>query len=548
MHNLEAHRFAERVAQVLHKDITPSNLWIVINNASAEAAVPGWVGDDPPLPRQAQLGDFGLGFKPSDSRKFAELLAEKPAKTCRIETGDGSGTGGLMHAGNATIKKERTAKLKDKPSQAMDRSGSPLYMSNETLTDPFGQFIVHASKHDLEGFWWSILWVTINCEGPYGQLVDWQNDRFEKSSNTMVMFTHPLAPWTRPPKWLRNGIQNITYQDILMDRLASLGNWRFYRCLIHPFWRDPAILRGLEEMFHIFMPVNLIHESYETLDAEHDFVPYVPLDDSAVDVTHEKMIEIIKHMLQHMKDEAPPSPKVIEDAREHYQARLRHDFTSDNAEDIRIRQERSTSHESRQSQHNRCAGLRDLVIPTGIQGAQSSPPPTFGIFHLSGSPDSPQFLMEDLASLPHASAASQATKLYNMSSTPLAHITGKRPYLGTYAPKPGRSSAVSAPSLTSTAIDPVDRARLRADTTNSLPSSSTSTSSSKAMKPSDTQHLQYPISQTFLGPEIFRGLPSFNLHGSASTGLVHTTLPAIHEDEDGDEDNRSRKKPRWQGL
>ncbi|KAG0693113.1 hypothetical protein DFH29DRAFT_1007645 [Suillus ampliporus] len=196
MHNLEAHRFAERVAQVLHKDIMPSNLWIVINNASAEAAVPGWVGNDPPLPRQAQLGDFGLGFQPSDSRKFAELLAEKLAKTCRIETGDGGGTGGLMCAGNATIKNERATELKDKPSQAMDRLGSPLYMSNETLADPFGQFIVHALKHDLEGFWWSILWVTINCEGPYGQLVDWQNDQFEKSSNAVVMFTHPLAPWT----------------------------------------------------------------------------------------------------------------------------------------------------------------------------------------------------------------------------------------------------------------------------------------------------------------------------------------------------------------
>lgn len=102
----------------------PSNLWIVVDDASAEAAVPEWVGKDPPLPRQAQLGNFGLGFKPSDNRTFAELLAEKPAKTCRIEAGNGGGTGGLMHAGNTTIKRERAAKLKDKPSQAMDRSVS----------------------------------------------------------------------------------------------------------------------------------------------------------------------------------------------------------------------------------------------------------------------------------------------------------------------------------------------------------------------------------------------------------------------------------------
>ncbi|KAG1859561.1 hypothetical protein DFJ58DRAFT_840138 [Suillus subalutaceus] len=411
MHNLEAHlirwrelpRFSTRTLRLQTSGLSSTT-------ASAEAAVPGWVGDDPPLPRQAQLGDFGLGFKPSD------------------KTGDGGGTGGLMRAGNATIKKEHAAKLKDKPSQAMDRSGSPLYMSNETLTDPFGQFIVHTSKHNLEGFWWSMLWVTINCEGPY---------------------------------------------DILTDRLASLGNWRFYRCLIHPFWRDPAILRGLEEMFRIFMPANLIRESDETLDTERDFVPYVPLDDSAVGATHEMMIDIIKRMLKDMKDEAPPSPKVIEDAQE-----------------ICTRQECSASHESRQSQNNRHPGL---MIPPGIPGHW------------------------------------------------------KRPYLGTYTPKPGRSSAVSAPSP---AVDSVDRARLRTDTTMSLPSSSTSTSTSSRVptQPSDTQRLQYPISQTILGPDFFHGLPSFNLHGSASTGLVHTTLPAIHEDEDGDENNRSRKKPRWQGL
>lgn len=106
-----------------------------------------------------------------------------------------------------------------------------------------------------------------------------------------------------------------------MDRLASLGNWRFYRCLIHPFLCDPVILHGLEEMFCIFMSTNLIRKSYETLDAERNFVPYVPLDDSAVGATHE-MINIIKHILKDMKDEAPPSPKVIEDACEHYQARL----------------------------------------------------------------------------------------------------------------------------------------------------------------------------------------------------------------------------------
>jgi hypothetical protein len=238
------------------------------------------------------------------------------------------------------------------------------------------------------------------------------------------------------------------------------------------------------------MPTNLIRESYETLEAEHDFVPYVPLDDSAVGATHEMMIDIIKCMLKDMKDEAPPSPKVIEDTRERYQARLHHDFTNDDAEEIRTRQEHSASRESHQFQNNRRPGL---MIPPGIPGSQCSPPPTFGIFHSSGSPDSPHFLVEDLASLPCASAASQVMKSFNISSAPLAQVTGKRPYLGTYTPKPGRSSAVSAPSP---AVDSVDRARLKTDTTMSLPSSSTSTSTSSRIptQPSDTQRLQYPIS------------------------------------------------------
>ncbi|KAG2051736.1 hypothetical protein BDR06DRAFT_1010224 [Suillus hirtellus] len=258
----------------------PSNLWIVIDNASAEAGVPGWVGDDPPLPRQVQLGDFGLGFKPSDSHKFAKLLAENPAKTCRIETSDGGGTGRLMCAGNSIIKKEHAAKLKNKPSQAMD-------------------------------------------------------------------------------------------------------------CLLRIAFHDSAIIHGLEEMFQIFMPANLIYETYETLNAEYDFVPYVPLDDSAIGVTYEQMIEIIKCMLKEMKDKTPPSPKAIEDTYEYYQARLHHDFTSDGVEDICICQEHNASCEVCQSQHNRCHGLRDLTIPTNVQSSQSSPSPTFYIFHVFESPNSP---------------------------------------------------------------------------------------------------------------------------------------------------------------
>ena len=36
-----------------------------------------------------------------------------------------------------------------------------------------GAFFVPSAKHDLEGFWWSMVYMTINCEGPYNH-----NDRF----------------------------------------------------------------------------------------------------------------------------------------------------------------------------------------------------------------------------------------------------------------------------------------------------------------------------------------------------------------------------------
>ena len=265
------------------------------------------------------------------------------------------------------------------------------------------------------------------------------------------------------------------------------------------------------------MPANLIHKHYETLDAEHDFVPYVPLDDSVVDATHEKMIEIVKRMLKDMSNEAPPSPKVVEDAREHYQERLHHDFTSDDG-----------ASQSHQSQSN-------SGTPTGVQGPLSSPPPTFGIFHSSGSPDSPHFLAPDLDGLPSASDISWA--FISMCSALLAPVTGKRPYpRGTYAPRSRRPSAVTASSsasLTSTTVEPGDRARYRTDATVSFPSSSTS--SSKAVQPSDTHR----------HPNIFPVLPSFKLDGSASTGLQHH-LPTIDEDEGDDDDDHSRKKHRWE--
>jgi len=117
-----AHQFAAIDAQILHGDVTPFNQWLVMKNATVEEAVPEWTGNQPPTPRQAQLGDFGLAFKLSENRTFIQRLSEAPATTTPIRDGDGGGTGGLMKPANDKIRKARDEKLKDKPLLAMDRS------------------------------------------------------------------------------------------------------------------------------------------------------------------------------------------------------------------------------------------------------------------------------------------------------------------------------------------------------------------------------------------------------------------------------------------
>ncbi|KAJ8579374.1 hypothetical protein M405DRAFT_870350 [Rhizopogon salebrosus TDB-379] len=103
LHNLEAHQFAAMDAQSLHGDITSFNQWMVMNNATAEDAVPEWTGNQPPTPRQAQLGDFGLAFKLLEDRTFIQPLSEVPATMTLITDGDSGGTGGLMKAANDKI-------------------------------------------------------------------------------------------------------------------------------------------------------------------------------------------------------------------------------------------------------------------------------------------------------------------------------------------------------------------------------------------------------------------------------------------------------------
>jgi hypothetical protein len=161
-----------------------------------------------------------------------------------------------------------------------------MFMSSAILGDPFGQFLVHSTKHDLEGFWWSMLYVTVNCEGPYNQLINFHNDRFQRAAAAVAQSDRPTDPLFEPPPWLRNGFQTMTYQDILDHRLTSLDNWRYYSHLVHPFWHDGAIFRGLKELFHIFMPKDLIlEEDGEALyDPSKDSVYQLRLNDEAIQV------------------------------------------------------------------------------------------------------------------------------------------------------------------------------------------------------------------------------------------------------------------------
>jgi hypothetical protein len=163
-----------------------------------------------------------------------------------------------------------------------------MFMSSAILADPFGQFLVHSAKHDLEGFWWSMLYVTINCEGPYNQLVDFHSNRFQRAAAAVGKSDRPTDPLFEPPTWLRNGLQTMSYQDILIHRLTSLRNWKYYSRLVHPFWHDEAILRGLKELFHIFMTDDLIIEEhgrapYDPSKAA-DIVYKLPLEDEAIQV------------------------------------------------------------------------------------------------------------------------------------------------------------------------------------------------------------------------------------------------------------------------
>jgi hypothetical protein len=316
-------------------------------------------------------------------------------------------------------------------------------MASQTLADPFSQRVVHTVKHDLEGFWWSTFFVALNCQGPYGRLVDWRDEYFKKGRNLSIRLEEPGEPCgidMRPPNWLRNGVQKISYQAILAGRLQSLGNWLFFEQLVLDFWHDRAILDGLKEMFDIFMPSNLTMG----LDLERKRKrpegaspePRIVVNDAAIDVTHEKMIDIVKRILDKMVDEPAPSRTEVEEARKRYGERLQYDFLSpeDGTHSRPPSRARSASRESQ-----RRGGI---AKPSGVTKPTKRPitnqrelshlqPPSdgtsFHLFHSSGSPDSPHFHHTDMGAMPSVAAAN---RIYSSSVRQAPPLTGhKRPRL-----------------------------------------------------------------------------------------------------------------------
>jgi hypothetical protein len=316
----------------MHKDISPFNLWIKLTTPNQQNAVPLWVNGKPPPLRPGQLGDFGLAFR-QGLKNFPIIgKLEEPKSMQR----DGQGYTGEVQKLLDRVHLTRTTR-EDVDSLALDRSvslaklnanswthtaaifchqGSPKYMATPILADPFGQKLVHDARHDLEGFWWSIFWTTLNTEGPYCQMVEWA----PPVKGAVATSRDSLAPITRIPAWLRQGgFETMTYQSIVDDRLDTLGNWKCYRAMINPFWHDDAIIQGLEKMFNIFMDPQLLRVADCYPASGEKFVPRSFIDESAVRATHQDMISIIESILAGMKDEPAPSSSAVKGARARYQ-------------------------------------------------------------------------------------------------------------------------------------------------------------------------------------------------------------------------------------
>ncbi|KAG1765980.1 hypothetical protein EV702DRAFT_1151040 [Suillus placidus] len=250
---LKAHKFAVQQCGLLHKDISPSNIFILVRAATTADAVPAFDLPDNfnKSPREYQLGDWGLCM-PLESCKF-KLTSYKLPSEERSSTSVAPNGLSIQDCGHSGVtapqddSKERCERVNKLP-EAFNRVGTIATMSSQLLADPHGQIIPHLERHDLESVFWTIFWCLVNCQGPFHDIVRWLA-KISQSRTTNIEFDSAMMELL-PPFWMQAGLYHYTFRD-------TLGNWEYYKSLIRPYWHDAAILMGMEKMFNIFMPKGL---------------------------------------------------------------------------------------------------------------------------------------------------------------------------------------------------------------------------------------------------------------------------------------------------
>ncbi|KAG1847034.1 hypothetical protein F4604DRAFT_1936071 [Suillus subluteus] len=224
-----AHKFASEQCRLLHKDISPNNIFIVIGSATPTDAIPTFDLPDTfnKSSRQYQLGDWGLCV-PLGGCEFTldsyKVSAEEWSETSL--THDGLTIQDRGHSGvtapHDDSKKEGRERLNVQP-MAFNRTGTIGTMSSQLLADPDGQVIPHLERHDLESIFWTIFWCLVNCEGPFHDIVKW----FDKISKPRATSSDSESVTTEliPPFWMRAGLHHFTFHDVLESRMQTLGNW-----------------------------------------------------------------------------------------------------------------------------------------------------------------------------------------------------------------------------------------------------------------------------------------------------------------------------------
>ncbi|KAG1876219.1 hypothetical protein F4604DRAFT_1924509 [Suillus subluteus] len=145
---IKAHKFAVQDRNILHRDISPANIWLYIRKLETDLAIPSWEEDKPPPIRMALLGDWGMAA-PLPNFEWEEPGGGIPVL---VEKGPEVGFTGY----NTSL---------------CDRTGTLPFMATELLWDEWGdRGVHHKPQHDLEAFWWTIAWAVCNFIGPYQQM------------------------------------------------------------------------------------------------------------------------------------------------------------------------------------------------------------------------------------------------------------------------------------------------------------------------------------------------------------------------------------------